>query len=299
MTGRLRIDPAFLAQYPLPPLDRDTDKKQRGRVLVIGGSRETPGAALLAGVSALRAGAGNVRIATAQSVAGPLAVAFPEARVIPCPETAAGGIDPVCADRLIGLSEAADAIVIGPGMLDEAAVQALAVALLRGVDGPHLLVDAAAFTELRGHRAVFGPHRGRVVVTPHAGEMARFLRLDREAVEADPASAGKAIAEIVGGPVAAKGSTTHVLGLDGEDWVSDHGVLALGTSGSGDTLAGIVAALLARGATPIVATAWGVYLHAEAGHRLNTRHGPVGLLAREIPAEIPRIMADVAAPPAR
>jgi NAD(P)H-hydrate repair Nnr-like enzyme with NAD(P)H-hydrate dehydratase domain len=91
--------------------------------------------------------------------------------------------------------------------------------------------------------------------------------------------------------VALKGATTWIADPDGRAWLNRHGCVGLGTSGSGDTLAGFIAGLLARGAAPAQATAWGVYMHAEAGRRLAQAHGPLGFLAREIPGEIPRIMA--------
>lgn len=81
----------------------------------------------------------------------------------------------------------------------------------------------------------------------------------------------------------------------GEAWSFDGGNVGLATSGSGDTLAGIVAGLLARGATPLQAALWGVYLHGEAGNRLARLHGPLGFLARELLAQVPRIMADLTA----
>ncbi|MBV9066380.1 MAG: NAD(P)H-hydrate dehydratase, partial [Methylobacteriaceae bacterium] len=95
------------------------------------------------------------------------------------------------------------------------------------------------------------------------------------------------------GVVALKGASTYICDRQAEEVLSDHGTVGLGTSGSGDTLAGILVGLLARGTTPMLATAWAVYLHAEAGHRLATRNGTFGLLARELPDEVPRIMSDL------
>ena len=88
-----------------------------------------------------------------------------------------------------------------------------------------------------------------------------------------------------------KGGCTFIVSPQGAVWSCDRGNVGLATSGSGDTLAGVIAGLAARGATPVQATLWGVFLHAEAGNRLARARGPVGFLARELLAEIPSIMA--------
>ena len=82
MSEPIRLDAGLLASFPLPCLAEDGDKEERGRLLVVGGSREVPGAALLAGLAGLRAGAGKLQIATGASLAIPLGLAVPEARVI-------------------------------------------------------------------------------------------------------------------------------------------------------------------------------------------------------------------------
>jgi NAD(P)H-hydrate repair Nnr-like enzyme with NAD(P)H-hydrate dehydratase domain len=90
--------------------------------------------------------------------------------------------------------------------------------------------------------------------------------------------------------VLVKGVTSHVVHPDGRCFRFEGGAPGLGVSGSGDTLAGIVGGLLARGAEPLHAVLWGVWLHGSAGERLAERIGPVGFLAREIPDEIPALL---------
>jgi ADP-dependent NAD(P)H-hydrate dehydratase len=293
MSNSRRVTSQFLRDHPLPEPEKEGDKKQRGRVLVIAGSVEVPGAALLAGLGALRAGAGVLRIATCQSSAAQLGIAMPEARVFGCSETSGGGIDPANAPKLVELARTANVVLVGPGMMDESAVEELVIALLSRVHGPHFILDAAAFTEVRTHRELFATQQGCIIATPHSGEMASFLGCTREDVDSDPLAAAKRAAKIIQGVVAMKGARTYIVDREGEEWLSDHGTVGLATSGSGDTLAGILAGLLARGTEPKLATAWSVYLHAEAGHRLARRQGTFGFLAREIVAEVPRIMADL------
>src|SRR3954469_22049051 len=122
MSTPIEVTANLLKEWPLPRARDDSDKDGRGRVLVIAGSPEVPGAALLAGVAALRAGAGKLQIATAHSIALHLGLAVPEALVVALPETREGGMGPVTAKLLVPRLERCDAVLIGPGMLDEEAV---------------------------------------------------------------------------------------------------------------------------------------------------------------------------------
>jgi ADP-dependent NAD(P)H-hydrate dehydratase len=285
-----KIDSAYLSAHPLPDPDEGSDKHSRGRVLVIAGSVEVPGAALLAGLGALRAGAGVLQIATCISNAAHLGIAMPEAMIIGCRETSSGEIDPSNSARLVDLANEADAVLLGPGLMDEAAIAELRSELVSRAAEPVFILDASGFTSLRTPRGIAPTHRRRTIVTPHSGEMAKFLQIDKEEIEADPLAAARSAAGMLDALVAMKGARTHVVSAGGDALCFDHGPVALGTSGSGDVLAGIMAGLAARGAAPMVATAWAVYLHGEAGRRWVGRNGHLGLLAREIPDGIPRLM---------
>jgi ADP-dependent NAD(P)H-hydrate dehydratase len=284
----------FLLAHPLPKPERSGDKQARGRVLVIAGSVEIPGAALLAGLGSLRAGAGVLQIATCRSQAGHLGMAIPEAMIVGCDETQAGGIDPASAPRLIELGAECDAVLIGPGMTDPGGVAELTGSLLNELDRPALVLDAVAFSTLRAD-AVRRGRTGKIVVTPHSGEMAKFLDAHREDVDGDALNAARKAAAVLPAVVAMKGAETYVVSEDGDALLSRNGSIGLATSGSGDTLAGILVGLLARGTQPVLATAWAVYMHGQAGRDLVKKHGEFGFLAREIPAEIPRIMMDLRA----
>ena len=290
------LTPEVLRAHPLPRHESTQSKEGRGAVLVVGGSLEVPGGVLLAAVGALRAGAGRLRIATCRGVAAALGVAVPEARVIGLPETETGGIAPEAAERLAGDARWVDTFLIGPGMMDPDATRALVAALLDrvcGPDGPSLVLDAGALAGLHDAREALHRHGGRAVLTPHAGEMARLLDVPREAVEADPPGAARRVAEALRSVVVMKGGRTHVVAPGGEAWLFEGGTVGLATSGSGDTLAGVIAGLLARGAEPTQAAMWGVHLHGEAGRRMMRRYGGIGFLARELLAEVPVIMAEL------
>lgn len=299
VNGPTAVTAELLGRLALPQPSQQGDKEDRGRVLVVAGSTEVPGGALLAAVAALRAGAGKLQVATVASVAPHLGLALPEALVSGLAETAAGGIDPGAAEVLLPRMARCNAVLIGPGMMDEEAVAALVLRVLAGLDGgadgPALVLDAAALTGLGAARDLLHRYGGRVVATPHAGEMAGLLGISREEVTADPLAIARRVAAELQVVLVLKGAVTHICTPQGDAWSFSEGNVGLATSGSGDTLAGIVAGLLARGTTPLHAALWGVYLHGEAGNRLARTHGPLGFLARELLAEVPRIMADLAA----
>ncbi|HEV7589404.1 MAG TPA: NAD(P)H-hydrate dehydratase [Longimicrobium sp.] len=294
MTGRLRsaaaLTPARLRRIPLPRPDEGGDKEERGRVLVAGGERQNPGALLLAGTAALRAGAGKLRLAAPASIAVPVGIAIPEALVVALAETKAGAISPRAARELAERAGTADAFLLGPGMIDQASATPLTRGVLERVDGPAVVLDAGCFPCLAEGRSALRRLEGRAVITPHAGEMARILEMEKEEVAGDPLAVARRAAEELGAVVALKGATTFIVAPDGEAYRYDGGGVGLATSGSGDALAGIVAGLLARGATPVRAAAWAVYLHGEAGNVMAKARGRIGFLAREFLAEVPRIM---------
>jgi ADP-dependent NAD(P)H-hydrate dehydratase len=208
------------------------------------------------------------------------------------PRDAAGGIDPAEAARLAELGSACDAVLIGPGMMDEAAVAELTKELLKRLKAPVFVLDASAFATLEKKEMASRP-AGNIVVTPHAGEMAKFLGIPRDEVDKAPLLAARQATSDLQAVVAMKGPRTYVVSPEGEAWLCENGSIGLATSGSGDTLAGILAGLLARGTKPTLATVWAVYMHGEAGRRLASSIGTLGLLAREIPGEIPQIMQEL------
>jgi hydroxyethylthiazole kinase-like uncharacterized protein yjeF len=297
------VDAALLRAWPLPSPTADADKEDRGHVLVLGGSREMPGAVILAATAALRAGAGKLTIATGACVAQLVALAIPEARVLGLAETPAGGFTRDAVAALDPLADRITAILVGPGMQDEQATAALVHALLPRLDGTNtsVVLDACAMG------AVLYPPGGQPaplrfaqppVLTPHAGEMAHLTGIPKEDILAAPDRLALAAAARWNAVIALKGARTVVAAPDGERWQHEGGNVGLATSGSGDVLAGLIAGLAARGAPLAQATCWGVALHALAGVRLAARLGTLGYLARELADEIPALLEQAAGPEA-
>lgn len=273
--------------FPLPRVDDSAGKESRGRVLVVGGSAEIPGAVLLASTAALRVGAGKLQLATAASVARLMAIAMPEARVMPLQETEAGAV--ACASpALLEAAQRADAIILGPGCDPTPQWLDLVEAVLTGSQGV-VVLDAGALPA-----DVVDKAAGRCIVTPHAGEMAAITGLSIEDVQADAAAVAQRYSDQNQCVVVLKGMTTTVTAPSQPVWVHEGGSIALGTSGSGDVLAGVIGGLAARGAHPLAAAQWGVYLHGMAGLQFEQRVSEVGLLARDLPDLIPPLLREFA-----
>ena len=285
------VTPEVLRRMPLPLPEEGGDKEERGRVLVVGGGRETPGAVVLAGTAALRAGAGKLQVATGESNAALVASALPEARVFALPETRAGRLAKSACGVLEEHLGKAQCICIGPGMIEDASVARFvegALGLCREVP---VVLDAGAIACLGAGRRLLHALEGRAVVTPNLDELEEVY--GEGASAGGPLRAARRAAEDLRSVVVLKGRETFIAAPGGRAYVNRAGSVGLATSGSGDVLAGVIAGLVARGAGPARAAAWGVYLHARAGERLAQRVGPLGFLARELPAEIPPLMSEL------
>jgi hydroxyethylthiazole kinase-like uncharacterized protein yjeF len=284
----LALDRALLDSHPLPPAESG-DKDTHGQVLIIAGSRDVPGGALLAAHGAMRSGAGKLQIAAPDLIAVPLGIAMPEAMVVGHASHKDGGFATSALKAIGEMAGKADAIVAGPGLESNNTAAPLASILL-GLGKP-LALDAALLHVLSGCGKQASASGVSPILLPHSGEMASLLDCEEEDVEADPLAAGRRCAELYQAFVLVKGVKSHVVAPDGAAFLYTGGSPGLGISGSGDTLAGITGGLLARGADPLTALLWAVWLHGEAGRALGEKVGPLGYLAREIPAEIPALLA--------
>jgi hydroxyethylthiazole kinase-like uncharacterized protein yjeF len=288
--GATQIDQEWLRAHPLPDHGEGTDKNSRGHVLAIGGSRQVPGGLLLTGEAALRAGAGKVQLATLASCAIGLGIALPEAGVIALEETDEGELDGSRAGRLAASIERCDSVVVGPAMTSSDAAGALLDQISGQLGGRALVLDAVALHSVRERAEVLRAHDGPLIITPNPDELASLLDCDDTRVGEDPAGCACEAARRFSAVTVCKGGETFVASPDGALLHYPGGGVGLATGGSGDVLAGIVAALMARGAEPLTAAAWGVWLHGEAGRKLAERFGPIGFLARELPALVPGLM---------
>jgi ADP-dependent NAD(P)H-hydrate dehydratase len=282
------VTPELLRDWGLP--DGGGSKYDRGQVLVVGGAARSPGAALLAGTAALRVGAGRLSLAVARSVAVQVAVALPESGVASLEETADGHIDGrAIGEELFDDVRGADAVLVGPGLddIDEAAD------LLQTLSGEVradavTVLDAFALGALSRRPSVRDGLAGSLVLTPNKEEAAHLLGRDIRDLTSDT----RELAQRFRAVVCCYGIIADPQGVA---WRIGTGASGLGTSGSGDVLAGAVAGFCARGVRPDRAAVWASYAHAVAGDRLAVRVGPLGYLARELLGELPRVLVEVGA----
>ncbi len=290
-----RVDDRLLREWPLPA--PGGSKNARGRVVVIGGSEHSPGAVILAGLAALRVGAGRLTIVTPPKVALPVAVAVPEAGVLALGDGGADAARDPLGDPVRSELAAADAVLLGPGLDDPAVSRRLIEAVCAARGAPAALVlDAFALGVLPGldvtlpREAVLSPNleEAGILLGEHHDDHGD--RDDGPAPDADPdvAATVRRIADRYGAVTTCYG---EIAAPGGRAWQVAAGGPGLGTSGSGDVLAGAVAGLLARGADAALAAVWATHLHATAGDRLSARIAEVGYLARELCDELPRVLA--------
>jgi ADP-dependent NAD(P)H-hydrate dehydratase len=273
------VDITVLAEHQPPDFVDAGDKRDRGQVVVIGGDPETPGGGMLAAIGALRAGAGRAHVIADESATASMAVAHPELRVSALPQHARLQAAP----KLVESIERADVIVVGSGCTDAERASSVVVQVAPLVSpAAMLIIDAAGLAAVAERPELLGDLGDRAVLLPNPTEAARLLHQPDDAVSDDLERATRTAVERFGTTVAVRGATTYVAGPGHGPFFDERGHAALGTSGSGDVLIGMVAGLAARGATPIGAVLWGVRAHGLAGEALAAEHGGLGLLAREL-----------------
>jgi ADP-dependent NAD(P)H-hydrate dehydratase len=292
----ITIDDSLLRRYPLPSVATDATKDGRGSVLVIGGTRETPGGLLLAGLASLRAGAGRICLATVESMSSALAVELPEARVVSLAEDERGSIDARAADGLVELMDEYDAVLIGPGTVDPNATTDLVRDLVgNATSNTTVVLDAAALAVVTAHPDAVPASGAEILLIPNPKEMARLLGTDEQSVCDAPTTSLLDAVQAYGTPIALRGADTWIT-APGEDlYVEYDGTPALATAGSGDVFAGILTGLVARGASPLAAMIWAVHVHAMAGTALGEKLG-IGLVASDLLDALPVTLASLDTP---
>jgi ADP-dependent NAD(P)H-hydrate dehydratase len=285
------IDRTLLRRWKLPRLGEHADKVARGDVLVVAGSRELPGAALLAGTAALRVGAGRVQLLVPRALAPILAVAFPEARVIGGAQTRAGELSASSVKLATQPLASCRALLVGPGMSGAAVATQLLREARRIGSAATVVLDAGALELFATPLYRANSRLQGVIATPHAGEMAQMCGCALEEIQRAPLPSAREVARKLDIVLVLKGKRTFVVAPDGTAFQNVAGNVGLATAGSGDTLAGLIAGIAARGAAPLQAAVWGVHLHAKAGEACARRYGPLGYLARELAPEVPRLLA--------
>ena len=158
-----------------------------------------------------------------------------------------------------------------------------------------MVIDALAMTYITEKRDGVAHLGGRAILTPNMKELAHTLQVESSQVEGDPVGSALTLATSAHAVVVCGGEGSWVAAPEGDLWHVQSGCRGLAVSGSGDVKAGIIVGLCARGASPAQAATWGAHLHGRAGERLAASVGPFGFLARELPAQVPAILAEIEA----
>jgi hydroxyethylthiazole kinase-like uncharacterized protein yjeF len=212
-----------LRDWPLPQPDEAGDKEERGRVLVIGGSREMPGAVILAATAALRAGAGKLRIATVKGSTQFIASSVPESRVFSLEEIKSGAISPSEAERIAEEADKVQAVLIGPGMIDAVALKRLIMKLLPRIERPTVVLDAEALSCFAGAPKFLDKVKCKTILTPHAEEMAELTGEGEETIASKREETARQAAQKFRAVVVLKGRETLIASPDGEMYVNRAG----------------------------------------------------------------------------
>jgi len=269
------------------PRPAESNKGIYGHVLVVGGSVGKAGSVAIAGMSALRAGAGLATVATPKSVLPTVAGFYPELMTEPLPETRAGTISAGAEARLNTLIEGKSVLAIGPGISRNSETSELVRTLVSSIDAP-LVVDADGLNAFEGRTSELNG-KGRVlVITPHPGEMARLAGSSTADVQKDRLGVARQFAREHELTVVLKGNRTLVVQPDGEAWVNTTGNPGMSTGGTGDILTGMVAAMIAQHPKDVLmAVCAAVHLHGLAGDVMRQSVGEHSMVATDLLRGLP------------
>jgi NAD(P)H-hydrate epimerase len=287
------VEPAQF-RHLLAPRPRASHKGSFGHVLVVAGSYGKTGAAAMAGMAALRAGAGLVTVASTERALPVIAAHAAELMTEPLPETASGSISVRAFDsgRLVEIAKGKNVLAIGPGLTTDPQTVAVVRRALQEFAQP-MVVDADGLNALAGTEWS-GDTRLRVL-TPHPGEMSRLVKMPIPAIEGDRVNIVRRLARERHVHVILKGSRTLLAFPDGRVWINPTGSPAMATGGTGDILTGMIAGFLAQfphDAEQAIAAA--IYLHGLSGEIGVRELGEKCLIATDLLRYLPAAMEQCA-----
>ena len=270
----------------LAPRAPDAHKGDFGKVAIIAGSFGMSGAAALAGRSALRAGAGLVRVAVPKSVLPIVAAIEPSFTTIALAEDNSGRISAKAANAILNIVTENDCLAFGPGIGTSSALRSILETLIKQ-QNLRLIIDADGLNNLSAIKNWPAHVKAKLILTPHPGEMKRLWPvLFREPLPPQRSSQAEQLAQRTKTTVVLKGAGTIV--TDGEKiYINKTGNPGMATAGSGDVLTGVITALAAQGLSDFDAAALGTYIHGLAGDIAAQKKGQLSLIATDIIESLP------------
>lgn len=272
-----------------PERNEDSNKGDYGNALIIAGSYEMPGAALLASKACTGSGAGLVRLAFPDKAYPAVTADCPEKVLAALPSNEKGEISEKAVSRISELLEGCTAVLVGCGLGKSRDVLTVVEFVLENSTVP-VVLDADALNVLKGRTELIKNSKAQVIITPHPGEAARLLGTSVSEVQADRLKAAKMLYEATGAIVLLKGYRT-VVTADAEDYyINTTGNSALSKAGSGDVLSGLILSLLCQGFGPCTAAVSAAFLHGRAGECAAKRLSKMGVSACDIADEIKTLL---------
>ncbi len=263
----------------------DVHKGEVGRILVLAGSLGMSGAAILSAKSALVSGAGLVYLAVPRSVLPIVSTALVEVVGIPMPENPDGSLAYEAYYRILDLGRDMDALLVGPGLSRDSGTQRLVREILLGLE-KDIVLDADGLNALTQSTSILKEAPGRVIITPHPGELSRLI--GRRVPKEERLEISRETSAELGVICVLKGARTLITEPGGRSFVNLTGNSGMATAGSGDVLAGIIVSLIAQHNDPLVAAVSGVYLHGLAGDLAAEELGARSIIASDIIRYLPR-----------
>ncbi len=310
-TGRLEIVdigiPAFVVQEVgpsfrlltpeivtpvLPSREPDSHKGAHGHAMLLAGATGKAGAAALAGLGALRSGAGLVTLGIPGGINSIIQSAIPEAMTLPFGDSHDEFLGDIMADGIFKNLSGKKCLAIGPGIGIAPETQVLVLKILDHITIP-IVVDADGLNALCGHLDILQRLKAPAVLTPHPGEMSRLTGANVSDIQADRIECARWFATTYRVHLVLKGARTVIGHPDGTVDINPTGNSGMAAGGMGDVLTGIIAGLLAQGLTPGAAACAGVYIHGKAADMLSSSVGPFGFLASEIANMLPQIFRNM------
>jgi NAD(P)H-hydrate epimerase len=271
----------------LAPRPLDSNKGVYGHVLIVGGSLGKSGAAAMAGMAALRAGAGLSTVAVPRSVLPSVAAFAAELMTEPLPETKAGGIDMAALDHVVELASSVTVVALGPGIGRQPETFEFVHELVKQVKCP-MVIDADGLNSFQGKTELLDGRDRPLVLTPHPGEMSRLTGMSIKAIQADRLDVARSFAREHHLVLVLKGNNTIIALPDGQAWVNPTGNPGMATGGTGDILTGMTAGVIGQMPDDIArAAVAAVYLHGLAGDVAAEIMGEHSLTATDLLTALP------------
>ena len=268
----------------------DSHKGDYGSVLILAGSSRFSGAALLCAESALRAGSGTVTIGIPKTLNLALIKnKIKEVMTLPLPETNAGSLSLAAFIKIKNALKTMDVLIIGPGLDKHRSTYALVKKIVKRCNLP-MVIDADALNALEDNLNILKQHKGEIILTPHAKEMASLFGIDVKFVNNNRKLVAKKYAKAYNSLIVLKGYKSIITDGGKRFYLNKTGNPGMATAGSGDVLSGIVGAFLAQGLDVFNAAKYAVYIHGLAGDIAARDKTQMGLIASDIISRIPKAL---------